>query len=61
MKTLKLRQDYYGNKDYGKRAFYILDESGNQTNDFVFINEVDEWADSMRAEGYSIEIEYSEK
>jgi hypothetical protein len=61
MATFKLRQDYYGNKDYGKRAFYLLDENGNQTHDFVFIDEVDEWADSMRSEGHTVEIEYSEE
>ena len=35
--TIKLKQDYYGNKDYGKRAFWILDADGKYSFDFVFI------------------------
>ena len=35
--TIKLKQDYYGNQDYGKRAFWILDADGNYSFNFVFI------------------------
>jgi hypothetical protein len=58
--TIKLKQDYYGNQDYGKRAFWILDADGNYSFDFVFIEDLEEWIDWKRSEGKSLEIEYAD-
>jgi hypothetical protein len=57
---IKLKQDYYGTKDYGKRAFYILDVDGNYSFDFVFIEDLEEWIDWKRGQGKSLEIEYAD-
>ena len=32
----KLKQDYYGNEDYGKRAFWILNPDEEYSCNFVF-------------------------
>jgi len=58
--TIKLKQDYYGTKDYGKRAFYKLDADGNYSFDIVFIEDLEEWIDWKRSEGKSLEIEYAD-
>ena len=58
MKTIKLKQDYYGNQDYGKRAFWILDNEGNQSFEFVFFHELKEWVEKKQNQGYEFEIEY---
>jgi hypothetical protein len=58
--TIKLKQDYYGTKDYGKRAFWILDADGNYSFDFVFIEDLEEWIEWKRSEGKSLEIEYAD-
>ena len=58
--TIKLKQDYYGNQDYGKRAFWILDENREYSFNFVFIEDLEEWIDWKRSEGKSLEIEYAD-
>jgi hypothetical protein len=58
--TIKLKQDYYGNQDYGKRAFWILDENREYSFNFVFIEDLEEWIEWKRSEGKSLEIEYAD-
>lgn len=48
-KTITLTFDYYGNKDYGKRAFWF-----EGTNNFVFLCDFYDWAKEVKAEGYKI-------
>lgn len=60
MRTLKLTQDYYGNRDYGKRAFWISVD-GVWSDNFVFYNDLKEWVEWKQSEGYIIEIEYDQK
>jgi hypothetical protein len=55
----KLKQDYYGNEDYGKRAFWIVEDNGNSHN-FIFFQDLKEWVEWKREEGHTVEIEYAE-
>ena len=60
MKTINLKQDYYGNQDYGKRAFWISVD-GVWSDSFVFYTDLNDWAEEKQKEGYTIEIEYDQK
>ena len=55
----KLKQDYYGNEDYGKRAFWIIEDDGSKRN-FVFAQDLKGWVEWKRQEGHIVEIEYAE-
>lgn len=46
-----LLADYYGDKGYGKRALYILDEQGNKTYNFVFKADYEEYEKEMKEQG----------
>ena len=56
----KLKQDYYGNEDYGKRAFWILNPDDKYSCNFVFFQDLKEWVKWKRDEGHTVEIEYAE-
>lgn len=56
----KLKQDYYGNEDYGKRAFWILNPDEEYSCNFVFFQDLKEWVKWKRDEGHTVEIEYAE-
>lgn len=49
--TIKVKRDYYGNKAYGKRAYWVLDENNELTGDFFFVGALD----NIREE-YNVEI-----
>ena len=55
----KLKQDYYGNEDYGKRAFWMIEDNGSSYN-FIFAQDLKEWVEWKRDEGHTVEIEYAE-
>lgn len=55
----KLRQDYYGNEGYGKRAFWISVD-GVWSDNFVFAQDLKEWVEWKREDGHIVEIEYAE-
>lgn len=55
METIKLIQGYYGNKDYGKRAFWIY-LNDVRTNEFLFKTDVKDWVKEKQSEGYNVEI-----
>ena len=57
---IKMKQDYYGNEDYGKRAFWIIETSGQMRN-YVFYYDLKEWVEEKINEGYTVEIEYDGK
>ena len=46
-----LLADYYGNKDYGKRALYILDDQGQKTYSFIFKADYPDYEKEMKAQG----------
>ena len=41
--TLRVKNDYYGNKSYGKRAYWVLDNNNNKTNEMFFVRQLDEF------------------
>lgn len=50
--SIRVKQDYYGDKRYGKRAYWILKEGTDEiTGEFFFIDELE----SLKKE-YNIEI-----
>lgn len=49
--SIRVKRDYYGNKEYGKRAYWILNENDEPTGDFFFVGEID----NIREE-YNVEI-----
>lgn len=37
---LRVKRDYYGNKSFGKRAYWVLDQNNQTTGDFFFVDEL---------------------
>ncbi len=56
VKEIKVQKDYYGNRDYGKRAMWLLNEHGKKTNNFVFVDYFDVWKKEKESEGFKITI-----
>jgi hypothetical protein len=50
-KTIVVTFDYYGNKDYGKRVFWV-----DGTNDYIWVNDFVEWRKEKQEEGFTIVI-----
>lgn len=54
MKKLTLVLDYYGNRSYGKRAYWFLNEEGKRTNQFVFRSEIKDFIKEMKKENTEV-------
>lgn len=47
--AIQVKLDYYGNKDYGKRVYWI-----EGSKNYVWVHDFPDWKKEMEQEGYSI-------
>ena len=60
-KTIKVTLDYYGNKDYGKRVYWIEKEKQSELGyQYVWVDDFQQWKKDMEEKGYEILIEVHE-
>ena len=49
--TISLTYDYYGDKSFGRRIFWI-----EETDDFIWADEIVAWAERQKRAGNTIEV-----
>jgi len=53
---IKVKLDYYGNKEYGKRVYWVIESPIHPKNSYVWRDHFDEFEKEMSEDGYEIVV-----